>query len=189
MGYTCSQKIVKVETIDEQVLEVLWHLKPPATWRETIASSIGELLGEKALEERLAEIHATIKRMDIRWDNGFITDEEEFIRQRVQLQHELEKLTPVDNDDLEQAVDLLQNFPSHWNMCNDSNAKRELIRRVVERVYVQGEEVVALTLHSNCHLVLEHKINEPTEYSVDPFLSDNSCPVRERRDLNPRPSA
>ena len=49
-----------------------------------------------------------------------------------------------------------------------------LVKQIVERVYVQDEQVVAMTLHSNCHLVLGHNVNEPTEYTVDPFLQETS---------------
>ena len=65
-------------------------------------------MGEQDLEERLKEIRGIIKRMDKRWDNGFFTDEQEYVEQRLKLQMELEKLTPVPNDELERAADILE---------------------------------------------------------------------------------
>ena len=148
-------------------------LKPPKHWRETIAQSIGDILGTQDLDKRLDEIRAKIGRMDMRWDHGFITDEYEFLQQRLKLQQEMEQLTPVDNNDLERAVDLLTNFGSHWEACgDDTEAQSALIKQIVERVYVEDQQVVAMTLHSNCHLVLGHNVNGPTEYTVDPFLTD-----------------
>lgn len=38
---------------------------------------MGNMLGLSDLENRLDEIKATIRRMDLRWDNGFITNERE----------------------------------------------------------------------------------------------------------------
>jgi hypothetical protein len=77
----------------------------------------------------------------------------------------------VDKSDLELAADLLDNFAVHWRVCGDDvEAQSAFIKQIVERVYVQGEHVVAMTLHSNCHLVLGHKINGPTEYTIDPFI-------------------
>ncbi len=137
--------------------------------------------------------------MDSRWDHGFITDEQEYIQQRLKLQHEMERLTPVDTNDLERAADLLHNFTFHWQQTGlDVEAQAALIGQIVERVYVQGKEIVAMTLRSNCHLVLGHKINGPTEYTVDPFIENQSIAtqdtsreknglLRRRRDLNPRP--
>jgi hypothetical protein len=45
----------------------------------------------------------------------------------------------------------------------------ELMKLIVERVYIDGEEVVAMTLRSNYHLVLGHNANGPTEFTADPF--------------------
>jgi hypothetical protein len=41
-----------VETIDDQVVNILMQLKPPKEWRKGIAQSMSELLREKNLEER-----------------------------------------------------------------------------------------------------------------------------------------
>jgi DNA invertase Pin-like site-specific DNA recombinase len=174
LGYTCEQKGVYAEVLDEQVVNILLNLKPPPQWRDSITQSIGELLGQKDLDQRLAEIREVIIRMDQRWDLGFITDEQVYIQQRMKLQQELERLTPVDSNDLERAADLLNNFPAHWAKCGDDvEVQHDFIKQIVERVYVQGNEVFAMTLRSNCHLVLGHSVNGPTEYTVDPFIQ--SC--------------
>jgi hypothetical protein len=112
-----------------------------------------------------------IKRMDKRWDHGFITSEQEYIENRLRLQLELEQLTPVPDDELEQALDLLENFQTHWKRLEgDEEGRHELVKLIVERGYVEDDRVVAMTLHFNYHMVLGHKINEPTEFTVDPFL-------------------
>jgi hypothetical protein len=111
--------------------------------------------------------------MDVRWDHGFISDEHAYLEQRPQLQQELEQLTPVDDDDLERAVDLLDNFSVYWDDCKgDVELQNRLLTKIVERVYVEDDRIVAVTLKSSCHLVLGHKLNEPTEYTVDAFQSD-----------------
>ena len=50
----------------------------------------GELLGDKKLDERMAEIKDAIERMEFRWDQGFITDKNTYLEQRVKIQQELE---------------------------------------------------------------------------------------------------
>jgi hypothetical protein len=62
---------------------------------------VGELLGEKKLEERLEDIRDIIKRMDTRWDHGFFADEQDYLEQRLRLQQETEQLTPVPDDTLQ----------------------------------------------------------------------------------------
>jgi site-specific DNA recombinase len=184
LGYDCEQKSVHVETIDDQVINILMQLKPPEEWRKGITKGMSEILGEKNLEERLGEIQAIIKRMDLRWDNGFITDENEFLEQRLKLQMELEQLTPIPEDDLEQAADLLQNFKSHWERLEgDDDSRHELVKLIVERVYVRDKQVVAMTLRSNYHLILGHNKNGPTYQQVDPFFYRSGSDGGRTRDL------
>jgi hypothetical protein len=86
---------VACETIDEQVINTLMQLKPPAEWRDQITQAMSEILGEQNLEQRLTEIRATIERMDFRWDQGFITDKADYLEKRIRLQQELEQLSPI----------------------------------------------------------------------------------------------
>ncbi len=60
-GFLCEQGGVRVETIDDQVYEILSQLKPPSDWRKSIIHTMSEILGERNLEQRLAEIRATIE--------------------------------------------------------------------------------------------------------------------------------
>ncbi|MCE7983033.1 MAG: recombinase family protein [Caldilinea sp. CFX5] len=171
LGYQCKQGLVKTEILDKQVIEVLLQLKPPTHWRQTIAKSISALLGENDVKKRLEDIRSVIKRMDSRWDLGFITDEEEYIQQRMKLQQELENLDPVNTNELERAIDLLDNFTLYWEQCGDDvEAQSKLLKQILERVYVKGKSVVAITLKPNCHLVLGDDRDKSTEYTFDPFL-------------------
>jgi hypothetical protein len=109
--------------------------------------------------------------MDFRWDQGFITDKDEYLEKRVQLQQELERLTPIPEDDLERAADILTNFGKYWEGCKDDpEAEHRLVKLIVERVYVQDEQVVAMTLKANYHIVLGHNANGSTTISVDPSV-------------------
>jgi hypothetical protein len=171
LGYDCDQLGVPVEIADAQVVTILKSLEVPDDWRKGVTRAVGELLGEKNLEDRLAEIRDIIKRMDIRWDHGFFADEQEYLEQRLRLQQEMEKLTPVPDDELQRAADMLENFGDCWeNLEGDENGRHELVKLIVERVYMDEDAVVEMTLKSNCHFVLGHNANGPTEYTVDPSL-------------------
>lgn len=181
LGYQCEQKGVRVEILDSQVVNILMNLKPPKDWRKGVTKAMGELLGEQSLEERLNEIREIINRMDARWDNGLFTSEQEFMEKRIKLQLELEQLTPVASDDLEKAAELLENFQAHWErLQGDPEAQYELVKLIVERVYVNDEQVVAMTLRSNYHLVLNHNANGPTYLEVDPLYTVGSDGDRTR---------
>jgi site-specific DNA recombinase len=155
LGYHCDQKGVQVDIIDNQVIDVLMNLEPPEEWPQGVTRSMSVALNDRNLEERLAEIRTIIQRMDKRWDHGFITDEQQYLQQRRQLQLEVEQLTRPRSDELDQAVDLLQNFRDHWHRLDgDEEKKHELVKLIVERVYVAGETVVAITLRSGYQLVV-----------------------------------
>lgn len=67
--------------------------------------------------------------------------------------------------------DLLMHFEEHWEKREgDPEAQRELVTLIVDRAYVDEDQVVVMTLHSNYHLVMGHKTNGPTEFKVDPAL-------------------
>lgn len=171
LGYQCEQGLVKTAILDKQIFEILQQLSPPAHWRQMITKSIGEMLGEKDVQQRLEDIRAIIKRMDSRWDLGFITDEQEYIQQRINLQEELKNLAPVDTNELERAIDLLDNFITYWERCGDDvEAQSKLLKQILARAYVKGRSIVAITLKPNCHLVLGADRSKSTEYTFDPFL-------------------
>src|SRR5260221_13944134 len=152
-GRKCDQGGLQTETFDQQGVSILRNLKPPENWRQHITRVMSEALGEQNLEARLAEIRATIERMDFQWDNGFIIDKMDYLEKRVQLQQELEQLIQVPDDDLQRAVDILHDFGKHWDACNcDPEAENRLVRLIVEPMYVEDERVVAMTLKSDCTL-------------------------------------
>ena len=109
--------------------------------------------------------------MDFRWDHGLIVDQTEYLEKRLKLQQDLESLTPIPEDDLERAADLLENFAEHWEACgDDTEAQHKLVKLIVKRVYVRDDEVVAMTLRSDYHIVLGHKLNGATQVPVDPYV-------------------
>ena len=110
---------------------------------------------------------------------------DEFLKgTRLNLQMELENLTPVPNDELERAADILRNFSSHWERLEgDEEGRHELIKLIVERAYVKDDDLVAITLRSNYHLVLGHKTNGPTYHEVDPIWFASGSDGGRTRDL------
>ena len=67
---------------------------------------------------------------------------------------------------------MLENFEKHWTACNgDPEAQHRLIAVIVERVYVEDDRVVALTLKADYHIVLGQNKSGSIEIVIDP---DNS---------------
>lgn len=133
LAYACEQGGVAVEKIDNQVINILMHLKPPEDWRTGITKAMSEILGERNIEERSQEIKDVIKRMDTRWDHGFFANEDEYVQQRIRLQMELEQLSPIPTNELEQAADLLANFRRHWDRLEGNpEAQHDLVKLIVD---------------------------------------------------------
>ena len=190
-GRECSQKSVLADGLEQQVVSILKTLKPPADWREHMVAAMGQLIGDKKLDERIAQIKGIIERMDFRWDNGLITDKDEYLDQRVKLQQELEQLTPIPDDELEVAADVLSNFTAHWEANrNDLKAQEALIKLIVARIWVREDRVVGMSLRPNYHITLGLESEKPTEIEVgfaeDVMDGDIIIHERGRRVSNPR---
>jgi DNA invertase Pin-like site-specific DNA recombinase len=190
-GRECSQVSVLADGLERQVVAVLKTLKPPVDWREHMVQAMGQLIGDQKLDERVSQIKSIIERMDFRWDNGFITDKDAYLEERVKLQRELEQLTPIPDDELEVAADVLENFTAHWEAAKgDVKAQEQLIRLIVARIWVRGEKVVGMSLRPNYHITLALENEKPTEIEVDlrGSIMDGDIIIHERgrRGSNPR---
>ncbi len=115
---------------------------------------------------RMGEIREIIERIDLRWDRGFIS-QEEYIEKRSQLQCEVEALRPIDYDDLIEAADLIQNFQVYWDQCGQMEkpleARQQLLQKIVERVFVHEGEVLAVVVHGDFGVVLGEDEQETAE--------------------------
>jgi hypothetical protein len=80
------------------------------------------------------------------------------IEKRHQLQQEYDSLRPVDYEELTEAADLLEHFRTYWDACADvpdpREARKQLVSKVIERVLVYEEEIVAIVLHGSFAVVL-----------------------------------
>jgi hypothetical protein len=79
----------------------------------------------------------------------------------------MESLRPVDYDDLIEAADLLENFSSYWGSCttvgNPEEARKQLLAKIVDRVFIYDDTVVAIALHGNYAVVLNSAGMAPSE--------------------------
>ena len=81
-----------------------------------IPSDFKERVENAAAIQRMEEIKAIIERIDLRWDEGFIS-KEEYIEKRRQLDLEISSLRPIDYEELTEAADLITNFGQYWEEC------------------------------------------------------------------------
>jgi hypothetical protein len=107
-GYRpCPQYAIQEDSVNEQVIDVLTHLEIPDNFRDRVETAVRDRVENEAALKRMEEIREIIERIDLRWDHGFIS-QEEYVEKRGQLQREVEALRPIDYDEMNEAADLVQ---------------------------------------------------------------------------------
>lgn len=90
-------------------------------------------------------------------------ERDEYPERRQQLEQEMESLRPIDYDNLIEAADLLRNFRIDWNQCdqveNPKEARKQLLTKIVERVFVYGDQILAIVLYGDFAVLLGGKQN------------------------------
>ena len=95
-------------------------------------------IGNQELKERVAQIEEMVKRVDFHWNNGFITDKDEYLQKRLCLQQELEQLKPLPMEELETAADILTNFESHWEKTEGNPTEQQrLMHLIFKRIWIK----------------------------------------------------
>lgn len=153
----CGQPSIHLDKLEDQVLQVLSHLQIGADWRERVINAVAEKKGARNLAEYLAELHQIAANMDYRFDRNLLVDREAHIQERWRIQEEIEKLQPLMTvpEELEYAADLLNNFSSHFAACGgDVALQHELVKLIVERVYVRDDRVSKILLTAQCRIVV-----------------------------------
>lgn len=162
-GYEkCGQRGVHSDVLDEQIVEILSEMVIPNDFRERIEFEVRRRVENAASLGRMEEIGKIVERIDLSWEQGFI-DKEAYVEKRRQLQQEIEALRPIDYDELTEAADLIQNLRIYWNECtnldNPEDARKQLIAKIVDRVFVYGGKILAVVLYGDFAIVLgENKI-------------------------------
>lgn len=148
----CSQPQVQADLIEEQLGQLLMTLELPKEWQERALKAADDLLNQKQLRDRTEEIKQIIERLDLRWDNGFMS-KEEYLQKRAQFQQEMEGLQPLPRAMLEESLRVFRDFRKIWEE-GDTHQRKHLLGLVVEKVWVNGREISAVTLRPSYQLVV-----------------------------------
>jgi DNA invertase Pin-like site-specific DNA recombinase len=157
-GYgKCAELFIAADELDRQVVDILSNLVIPEGLRERVESAVRTRVEDEASSKRIAEIEEVIKRVDLRWEEGFI-NKDEYLEKRRQLQCELDALRPVDYAELAEATHMLTHFDTYWDSCakqvNPAEARKQLVAKIVERVFIHDRKVLALVLHGSFGVIL-----------------------------------
>jgi hypothetical protein len=148
----CSQSLVLAELVEVTLGELLMSLELPKEWQDRALDAVDDLLNQKQLRDRTEEIKQIIDRLDMRWDMGFM-NKEEYVQKRTQFQQELEGMQPLPRAMLEESLRVFRDFRKMWEE-GDLYQRKHLLGLVVEKVWVKGSEISAITLRPSYHLVV-----------------------------------
>lgn len=146
--YTCWQNhpYARLSTVEGEVLDVLLSDQLPQDWKQSVIVSLANQLGNDDLDRRVQEIKDTIARMDFRWDQGFITNADEFLAKRQALMSELAVIEPQRDAATDKAWKLVNNFRTAWDDAPTIEERRKLIGMIVDRIVVSDRHVETLYL-------------------------------------------
>lgn len=155
-GYgECEAPVSHCNVVEQQVIEIL--LAASDTMPVDVERSIREVLFQRAESAasaaRMTEIEEIIRRVDISWENGFMS-EADYLGKRRQLQAEIEALTPIDYDSLKESAFALKSFSTLWAKASDDHARQKLVDAVLKAVVVEGDRVVSVVLHGDVSILL-----------------------------------
>jgi site-specific DNA recombinase len=177
-GYEkCGQKAAHANKLDNQIVAILSSMTIPEDFRIRIEEAVRSRIENDAAFQRMEQIEEIVKRVDFSWEQGFL-EKDAYFAKRSELQRELESLRPIDYDELIEAADLLQNFRTYWNECGQLDepleARKQLIAKLVDRVFVYNDKILALVLYGDFAVVLGENKTAPSEVedAVQSYLAE-----------------
>lgn len=152
-GYEkCGQGYVRVETIESQVVAALRTLTIPTGLQERIENALRQQPDHETAFARIAEIEAEEERVKLMWRKGHLL-EAKYTEAIEELIAEKNSTYPIDYDDALEAADLLQHFSSYWDQCanvpNPTEARQQLVAKIIDRVFVYDDKVIAVALRGD----------------------------------------
>ena len=166
-GYRkCDQRAVKIDSVDEQIVEELRKLEIPDGFKERVEIAVRNRAENADALARIEALEKQIERIDYSWEQGFL-QAEEYSAKRLRVTNEIAALQPIDYDDLTEAADLLEHFPTYWEKCETvakpKEARKQLLAKIVDRVFLYEDKVIAIALHGDFGIVLDSAGCVPSE--------------------------
>ena len=170
----CSQPLVKLGVLEEQLGEYLATFHIPEDYQQRILEHAGQDASPlDDLESRRASLESRLARLQDLYELGD-KNREDYLARRAEIMAELASLKPAEDRkiDLRNAAELLGRFCQAWTFA-DLEQKRKIARLIFEEIWVDNKKVVAV---------------RPRPQFVGFFTLD-LFDRRKRRDSNPRSPA
>jgi hypothetical protein len=182
VGRGCDQPLIHADKVETQLVEFVSDFKPAAQIRDEVLRRLFEDASADSAEARRRRdaLEERLRRLRDLYELGDLT-KPEYVARRAAIQEELAALAPEPAPNIELGGRVLDDFDIFWRIEEDPDAKRELLRLIFERVWLDNGRVVAV---------------RPNEAFAPFFVGGQNKTAakavfkgRERRDSNPRPPA
>ena len=165
-GYErCEQKRIESDLITEQVIQIFSEMIIPEEIYRDVESIVQHRLENAENEQKIEEIQRLVKDIDFGWQEAF--NLAEYSQKQRELRSEWKTRRSNDAKPIISARDLLHNFLTYWAQCdNEENpdaARQWLIDKVLYRVYVYDQQVIALTLYGGFSIYMCDKSALPPQ--------------------------
>jgi site-specific DNA recombinase len=166
-GYgECEQSIIYEKSVLDKVVEMIAQLSLPGDFQQRIDELVRSRPSNQEALEMLAELQEQQRRVQFSWENGKLLPEE-YLARVSQLEREIASMRPLDYDRLEEAADLITHFQSYWDQCAEMDspeeARQQLMAKIIDRVFVYDDRVIALALHSDFGIILDVPESAPND--------------------------
>ena len=196
-GYgVCNQPYVLEENVLDQLVQEITRLN---VRDDSVAARIEEAVKSRSSHEeafrQMQELKEQQERVQLSWENGLLSPEE-YLEKMHQLENQISAVRPLDIDTLEQAADLITYFKAYWDQCdevdNPTEARQQLMAKIIDRVFVYDDKMMAVALHPDFGMVLDVPEAAPNDvmtavsWKQKEYNREDSqlYPVRERRGVD-----
>jgi len=184
-GYRkCEQSSIPIHVVDDYVVYALFQLEIPVGFQERVEKAVQQQVDNAEALRKMEELNQVAKRVNFSWEQGFL-DVDEYMQKRREIEAELAALRPVQYDDLMEAADLIRKFRAYWEKCSEFDepmkAQRQLLAKIVDRVFIYDDSVIAISLHGDYGIVLDTSLSVPSEIisglkiKMDTNIVENIC--------------
>jgi len=129
---------IKCDTADEQMGRIMEAIELGPRWKEQVLAIISVKDEMERVKQERKKVQEKLRRLGTAFVDG-VYDENDYRRQRRQLDLELESLVVPQADAAEEAGRLIEKLPELWTEANLTE-RRKLLLTMLDGVYIDAKE-------------------------------------------------
>ena len=152
---SCTQKTVRAEVAEQQVVDLICAVKLRPDWQEWVLNNHFTPQERAALAEAEQAIQARFDRATELYLAGAIT-KEKYQAEKWQYQADRAGLRPAALDAIIEAGHVLEGFAQRWAAAQTPLAKNELLRLILVGAQIKGHSLTALVVKLAFYPLMRH---------------------------------